>query len=474
MAVPDSYEAVRSAREAAPLSQPLPSQADLSQWWQQFRDPKLDELITRALKSNLDLQSAASRIRQAREQEIIAGASRLPSVSATGLAARLHTNSNPLAALSGGQSGSQSGGSQSGSGASSASSGSTAATLDLYSVGFDATWEADIFGGVRRGIEAARANTEAATWQMRDAQVSLSAEVANEYLALRTTQSRLSIVEQAARHQQELLELAGARARTGFVTELDVNQQRAQLAATTAEIPTLQAQERAQVHALGVLLGQEPDALVGELASESAVPAVPTQLPVGLPSELLRRRPDVRRAERELAAATAEVGVAVANLYPKFNLLGAVSLAAPTPGKVFEASSFGNLAAGMISWPVFQGGRVRANVHASEEQRNQAYLAYRKAVLSALEDAEDSLARYTAEQRRLVSLRDSLAAAASSRHIAEEQYRAGTVTFINVLTATTSELTAQDQLAQSTQALAQDLVSLYKALGGGWTEEPVG
>src|SRR5581483_437994 len=381
----------------------------------------------------------------------------------TGLAARLHTNSNPLAALSGGQSG----GSQSGGGA----SGPTGATLDLYSIGFDATWEADIFGGVRRGIEAARANTEAAEWQMRDAQASLSAEVANGYLGLRTTQTRLAILQQSAQHQQELLQLASARARTGFVTELDVNQQRTQLAATIAQVPTLQAEERAQVHALGVLLGEAPEALTGELAGEATAPAVPTELPVGLPSELLRRRPDVRRAERQLAAATAQVGVAVATLYPKFNLIGAVSLASTSTGKLFDSSSLGNFGAGMISWPIFQAGKVRANVHANEEQQKQAYLAYRKSVLVALQDAEDALVRYDGEQRRLVSLRQSLAAAASSRHIAEEQYRTGMVTFINVLTATTTELTAQDEVAQSTQALAQDLVSVYKAIGGGWSDE---
>ncbi|HET9389338.1 MAG TPA: efflux transporter outer membrane subunit [Steroidobacteraceae bacterium] len=465
IAVPDRYEAVPAARNEAPLSPPQAAQADLSHWWRQFHDRQLDDLVQRALKSNLDLQVAASRIRQAREQEIVAGAARLPSVSATGLAARLHSNTNPLAGLGG-----QPGGSQS-NGSSSASAGGPV-TFDLYSIGFDATWEVDIFGGVRRGVEAARANTEAAAWQMRDAQVSLSAEVANTYLGLRTTQARLAIRQQSTRHQEELLQLTDARARNGFVTELDVNQQRTQLEATRAEIPELQAQERAAVHALGVLLGQEPDSLAGELAQETAVPAVPSDLPVGLPSELLRRRPDVRRAERQLAAATAGVGVAVADLYPKFNLLGALSLSASSPGQLLDGSSFKELGAGLVSWPLFAAGKLRANVHATEEQQTQAYLAYRKSVLVALQDAEDSLVRYTAEQRRLVSLRDSLTAAASSRHIAEEQYRAGMVTFIDVLTATNSELTAQDQVAQSTQALAQDLVSVYKALGGGWIDTP--
>jgi multidrug efflux system outer membrane protein len=466
IAVPDKYPDV-STVDAAPQSQPAPIDADLSRWWTQFQDPVLDNLVARALQSNLDLQTAASRIRQSREQEIVAGAARLPSVSTSGNAVRLHSNSNPLAALAGGQM-------QTGGTSGTQSGGNSATTLNLYSVGFDATWEADIFGGAARGVEAARANTEAALWQLRDAQVSMTAEVANGYLSLRTAQARVAIVRESADHQRVLLDLASARAKAGFVTELDVNQQRTQLAATAAQIPTLEAEASAQVHALGVLLGQDPGSVAGELSVPAAMPSVPQALPIGLPSELLRRRPDVRRAERQLAAATAEVGVAVANLYPKFNLIGAVSLASTSTGNLFSASSLSNVGIGMISWPIFQGGKLRANVRANEEQRKQAYLAYQKSVLAALQDAEDALVRYESEQRRLVSLRQSEAAAASSQHIAEEQYRTGMVTFINVLTATTTELNARDQVEQSTQLLAQDLVSVYKAVGGGWSEEDGG
>ena len=319
--------------------------------------------------------------------------------------------------------------------------------------------------------EAAKANTEAALWQLRDAQVSLSAEVASGYLALRTAQTRSAIIQQSVHHQTELLDLATARARAGLVTELDVNQQRTQLAATAAQLPGLEAEQRARVHALGVLLGLEPETLRMELSTAAAPPLVPAALPIGLPSELLRRRPDVRHAERQLAAATADVGVAVASLYPKFNLIGAVTQASSSAGNLLSGRSFTDVGLGMISWPLFQGGRLRANVRVSEEQQNQAYLVYRKSVLSALQDGEDALARYTSEQRRLVSLRESQRAAASSAHIAEQQYRAGLVTFINVLTATTTWLSAEDQVQQSDEALAQDLVSLYKALGGGWEDE---
>jgi outer membrane protein, multidrug efflux system len=460
---PKAYHSLPSGRDDAPMSQPQTGTPDLSQWWTQFHDPQLESLIARALSANLDLQTAASRIRQAREQELIAGAGLLPGVSASGVGARIHSNSNPLAALSGG---SQSGGAGGQSGSS--SSGDSSTTLKLYAVGFDATWEADVFGGTRRGIEAAQANTEAAVWQFRDGQVSLSAEVANTYMTLRSAQSRIAIVRESTQHQRELLDLAAARAHAGFVTELDVNQQRSQLSATSAQLPQLEAQERASVHALGVLLGFGPDAVAKELEAAAAVPSVPTSLPVGLPSDLLRRRPDVRRAERQLAAATAEVGVAVADLYPKFNLLAAVDVVSNSLGTLFQSRSLTDAEGGMISWPLFQGGRLRANVRVTKEQETQAYLAYRNSVLSALQDAEDALTRYDAEQRRLISLWESQAAANSSLHIAEEQYRAGLVTFINVLTASATLLNAQDQVAQSQQTLAQDLVSLYKALGGGW------
>lgn len=463
---PADFADLPASPEEAPLSMVRSDSADLARWWTQFHDPELESLIKRALRSNLDLQTAASRIRQAREQEIIAGGARLPSISASGNAVHLHSNSNPLAGLAGGSGASP--GSSTGAGA---ASGGPGTSLSLYSAGFDATWEVDFFGAAERVREAAKADTEAALWQLRDAQVSLSAEVASGYLALRTAQTRSAIIQQSVHHQTELLDLATARARAGLVTELDVNQQRTQLAATAAQLPGLEAEQRARVHALGVLLGLEPETLRMELSTAAAPPLVPAALPIGLPSELLRRRPDVRHAERQLAAATADVGVAVASLYPKFNLIGAVTQASSSAGNLLAGRSFTDVGLGMISWPLFQGGRLRANVQVSEERQNQAYLVYRKSVLSALQDGEDALARYTSEQRRLVSLRESQRAAASSAHIAEQQYRAGLVTFINVLTATTTWLSAEDQVQQSDEALAQDLVSLYKALGGGWEDE---
>lgn len=454
--MPGEFQEQAATTETAPLSRTTAAEADLSGWWTQFHDPQLQSLIERAMRSNLDLQSVVSRIRQAREQEIIAGAGEWPSISANALDARFHSNSNPLAGIQGGA----------------APPGAFPSTTNfhLYSLGFDATWELDIFGGVRRGVEAARASTEGAEWQLRDGEVSLSAEVANDYLALRSAQARLAIAQNELQRQRDTLVLTQGRARTGFVTELDVNQQRTQVDSTAAEIPQFEAQIRALVHALHVLLGEQPEA-PSDFAAAAPLPSVPAELPTGLPSDLLRRRPDVRVAERQLAGATANIGVAVANLYPKFDLIGALSFASNAfrgVGGLLSSRNFSTLGAGRISWPIFQGGQLEANVRVNKEQTQQAYLAYQKSVLGALQDSEDALVRYAAEQRRLGSLEQSVESARSSARIALQQYQQGIVPFINVLTTETTLLISQDQVVQSQQALAQDLVSVYKALGGGW------
>ncbi len=435
----------------------------LTQWWQQFEDPELQSLVSRALESNLDLQSAASRIRQARDQEVIAGAAGLPQVSATGAAVNLHANSNPLGALGG--SGMQSGGAQ-GAGL---PAGTGATDLKLYSAGFDATWELDVFGTTRRGVEAARASEEASVWQLRDAQVSLSAEVAVDYLTLCAARERLAIVRDTIEREKQTLQLTDARRKAGFVSGLDVNQQRAQLAATSAELPSLEAEERATVRSLTVLLARNPEEVPDDLLHTAMqLPKTPQALPVALPSELLRRRPDVRAAERRLASSTAEVGVAVANLYPHFDLIAATTFASDSLNALVQSRNFNRIGIGLIRWPVFQAGKGRANVRAREEERQQSYLAYRKAVLTALQDAEGALSRFLAEQQRLSSLLEAEQAADSSLSIAQAQYRNGVVPFIDVLTANSTLLQAQGQIVQSRMALAQAAVSVYKALGGGW------
>jgi NodT family efflux transporter outer membrane factor (OMF) lipoprotein len=226
-------------------------------------------------------------------------------------------------------------------------------------------------------------------------------------------------------------------------------------------------------HAIAVLLAEQPEAMTAELDSSAALPALPPQLPVGLPSDLLRRRPDVRAAERQLAAASAQIGVQIANLYPKFNLLALAGFSGNEFTSLLSSKNLAEIGAGQITWPIFDAGKTRANIRAAKEEDKQAYYAYQKAVLGAVRDVEDALARYAGEQQKLVEVQRSLKSATSSLALARSQYRAGIVTYVNVLTAQSSEQSARDQLAQSEQSLATDLVSLYKALGGGWGDAPV-
>jgi outer membrane protein, multidrug efflux system len=452
--VPDHY-----------LAQPEAKEANLDEWWLGFADPELQVLVAQALKSNLDLQGAVARVRQAREQEVIAGAAGLPSIGVAGAGVGLYSKSNPLAGL-------MSGGSASGSNTGSSSDSST--HLHVYALALDATWEIDLFGGVRSAVEAARANTEAQVWQLRDGEVSLTAEVANDYLALRALQARRAMLVASIAHEEELLQLAASRLRAGLASELDVNQERTQLARGQAQLPQLDAQAGATTDALAVLLGEAPEAMQEKLlpapVTPETAPAIGVDLPEGLPSDLLRRRPDVRAAERRLAAATGDVGVAVARLYPSFDLIGAATLASSSLRSLLDTRSFAALGIGDVMWPVFAGGKLQANVRASEAARDAAYLAYQSAILAALQDAETAIIRCTTEERRLESLQAYVSAASSTKKIADDEYRTGIVDFTTVLSAADAELDARDSLVQSRQTLAQARISLFKALGGGWSE----
>jgi NodT family efflux transporter outer membrane factor (OMF) lipoprotein len=441
-------------------STPVAVSADLSQWWTKFNDAELHGLVARALAGNPDIESAASRVREARQQEIIAGAAGLPQVNASANAAHVHSGSDILQKL----------GSSNGT-AAPAQNGAT--DIKLYTLGFDASWEIDVFGGVRRSIEAAQDNSDAALWQMRDGEVSLSAEAANDYFTLRSTQARIAVLESEVKSQQDVLALTAARRKAGFVTQLDVNQQESLVSSTLEQIPELEAQQRAMQDALAVLVGVTPGELDAELAPVRAMAPVPAQLPIGLPSELLRRRPDVRAAERKLAAATAQIGVATSDLYPKFDLLAGISVASNHFSNLFSGASLGEFGLGSIMWPIFKGGEITANINAKNEEAQQAYDAYKKSVLVAIQDTDDALARFIKEQSRYQMLERDVATSASSAHLAREQYRIGLVTYVNVLTAQSTLLSARDQLEQSRLALATDTVSLFKALGGGWQDAEV-
>jgi NodT family efflux transporter outer membrane factor (OMF) lipoprotein len=448
IATPAAYiEAPAPAATTAATTLPAaaaPSDATLARWWELFKDPILQGLIDQALAGNPDLQTAASRVRQARLQEIVTRSAEYPDVSAAVDTVILHSS------LAGG-------------------SLPLPSALNLYTAGFDATWEVDLFGATRRAVQAARANTEAAIWARRDGEVSLSAEVANDYLTLRGLQARIALGQAQVQREQALFTLIRQRRQTGFVTQLNVNQQTGALESARAQIPELQAQARAEIHALGVLLGQSPESLADRLASATALPPAPPPLPLGLPSELLRRRPDIREAERRMAASNAQIGVQMASLYPKLNLIALGSLAGTSLDSLFSAKNLLGAAVGMATEPLFDAGRRRASVKLAREDAAQSALAYRKAVLGALRDVEDALSRYRFEQQHRIALAQAVDATRNSLGIAEDRYKTGFSTFVDVLQAQAALLTLQDQLTQSDAQLLSDLIALYKALGGGWS-----
>ncbi|HEX4740318.1 MAG TPA: efflux transporter outer membrane subunit [Caulobacteraceae bacterium] len=453
--------------QSTPRTQVNAADADLSAWWTQFHDPVLDRLITRALTNNPDVQTALSRVRESRQVERQTAAAEYPSLSAGANVVTFRSNrSSPSAS---GSSGSSSGGSASTSPA--GQSGFALPThLNLYSVGFDSTWEVDLFGGTRRAIQQARANTQAQEWELRDVEVTLTAEVANDYLTLRAAQARIAIGEAELARQRGLFTLVRARRQTGFVTNLDVNQQSTAVATAAAQIPQLQAQARTQIHAIGVLLGEPPEALSQDLSAKGAIPPPPPMLPLGLPSQLLERRPDVREAERRLAAATAGIGVQTANLYPKLTLYPFGSFASNDIDTLFDAHSLAAAGLARLTQPIFDAGKRIAAVRAAREEREQALIAYKSAVLGSLRDVEDALTRYENEESRRMNLIQAADAARGSLKIAQDQYTTGFVPFINVYQSENALLNAEDQLTQSDAAVASDLVSVYKALGGGWRQ----
>lgn len=451
-------------------------EADLSRWWTRYSDPELQRLIEGAMAANLNLAEAASRIRQARYQEIVAGAPALPQVNADANASHQHISKNAFppgfASLLGG--GGSSGGGSASSGGSSGGGSSGAFALpgsgvSLYQLGFDASWEIDVFGGTRRAVEAARASTEAMVWSRRDAEVSLAAEVASAYFALRADQRRIGVYQAEVTRQQGLFKLIRDRRAAGVATQLDTERQQNQIENARTRLPGLQSDAAVQIHALGVLLGEAPEDLAAELIPRAAIPAPPPAIPAGLPSDLLARRPDVRQAERSLAAASASIGVATAELYPQITLTGSADLVSTSLKTLLRWSSRQYSIAGAMNWPLLDGGKAHADVAVAKEQYAQALLAYRNAFLGALRDVEDALSRCAADQDQGQSLARSLRAAAEAQTIAGQQYSVGLVDYSDVLNAEAAVLTAQDQIAQNDAALSRDVASLYKALGGGWS-----
>jgi NodT family efflux transporter outer membrane factor (OMF) lipoprotein len=443
-------------------------------WWALFRDPVLTGLEHRVAAENLDVKVAGVRFAESRAQLGVAQASLFPTLNGNASYERQQASNNGVFAVI-----PSAAGAAAANGALGNSTGGVKGTglqpFDLFQGGFDASWEVDLWGGVARSVESAKASSTAAEEAKRSVLLSSLAEVARDYIQLRGVQTQLKIARDNVQTARQSLSLTQQRAAGGVTTDLDVANASAQLRTTLAQIPTLTQQEAQLINALSLLLGQPPNALRTELATMAPVPPVPPHVPVGLPSELARRRPDVREAEAQLHAATASIGVAQANFYPTLSLTGSFGLQSLQFGHVFDLNSKQYAAGPGLTIPIFEGGQLRSTLQLREAQQQEAAVNFQKTVLQAWHDVDNALTAYQAEQAR----RDELIRAVfDNQHalaLAQSRYQQGVSDFLTVLDAERSLLSAQLQLADSTTTVSSNLVALYKALGGGWESDmPVG
>lgn len=429
------------------LKSVAPEAAQLAQWWNGLGDPQLTRLIEEAVSNNLDLKLAQARLHEARARRGVSAADRFPTLNA-GTGVNRNRSSEEIG-LGGGN------------------------VSETWAAQFDASWELDIFGGKRRALEAAEASLDASREDLHDTQVSLLAEVVLNYVEVRTYQARLNIAQSNLSTQDETWQIARWRHEAGLTTQLDEDQARSNLEQTRAQLPALQTGLEQSKNRLAVLLGRKPGELA-ELGTPAAIPQTPAEVAVGIPAETLRQRPDVRRAERQLAAATAQVGVATAALYPNFSLSGTIGLQALSSANLLQASARMFSVAANAGLVVFDAGRIRQNIEVQNALQEQALIGYESAVLGALRDVENALVAYAEEQNRRVALADAVKSAQSAAELAASQYAAGLIDFQVVLDTQRSLLSLQDQLIQSEAAVTSNLARLYKAMGGGWSIESSG
>jgi NodT family efflux transporter outer membrane factor (OMF) lipoprotein len=431
-----------------------PGAPQLDRWWRLFNDPTLDRLEQAALGGNLDLRQAQARIREARALREAAAGGRWPALDARGSVTREQQTLDgplPIQKIPG-----------------------LARDITVYDAEFDATWELDLFGGVRRQVESAQAQAQAAVEQARDARVSVAAEVARTYLTLRGAQLELEARGQGVEALRRILETTRTRAAAGDVAQVEVDQAQAQYQDAAAALPGLRAQARAAALGLGALLGGLPESEAG-LADTPPTHWTLAPIPVGARADLLRRRPDVRAAERQLAAATAQVGVARAEWFPKLSIGASAGYQALQSSQLFTQPSQMLSVGPLISWRIFQGGAIKAEIHAAEARQEQAALGYEKAVLGALADAERALVTYRLALDTVRAQDDLLATCRRSYRHAERRHRAGDIALAELLQAEGRVRDAEDAQARARTGAAIDLAALCKALGGGWPagQEPV-
>jgi NodT family efflux transporter outer membrane factor (OMF) lipoprotein len=454
-------EAVKPAR-STPAAEPIDAA-----WWSLFKDPILTGLEKRVAAENLDVKTAAIRMSESRAQLGVARAALFPTLNGNASYTRELASENGVFGLiptaagangANGATGNSTGGIQ----------GTGLKPFDLYQGGFDSTWEVDLWGGVRRSVESASATSDAAKETERSVLLSSLAEVARDYMQLRGTQAQLSIARENVRTARQSLNLTQQRAAGGVTTDLDVANASAQLRTTLAQIPTLEQQEAQTINALSLLLGQPPNALRAELVTAKSIPPVPPRVPVGLPSELARRRPDIRQAEAQLHAATADIGVAEANFYPSLSLTGSFGLQSLQFKNAFNLNSKQYALGPGLTIPIFEGGQLRSTLQLRKAQQQEAAVNFQKTVLQAWHDVDNALTAYQAEQTRRDELVGAVAENRRALGLAQSRYQQGVADFLTVLVAQTNLLAAEQQLASSTTTVSSNLVALYKALGGGW------
>jgi NodT family efflux transporter outer membrane factor (OMF) lipoprotein len=425
LGVPSAYSEGRTAAT---------DPAELASWWKRFDDPVLDQLVDRAISSNLDIAQAEARLRQAREASVQAGADLLPTASASGRAGR--------------------------------NIDSKGVDSNSYSLGIDADWQLDLFGGGRRAVEAARADEAASGYDLASVRIAIIAELATNYIQLRLAQQQLGIAEDTLRYQRDNYDIARWRVQAGLASSLDEEQARTQLAQTEASLPEFRTSIRGALGRIAVLTAQAPGAATASLETAAPIPAPPSSIAAGFPADTLRQRPDVRSAERGLAAATARVGVAQAQLLPSLSLSGSLGTSALTTGGLFDAIT-GSLFAG-ISQLLFDGGARASQVRSQQAAVDGAYAAYRQTVLTALEDVENALVAVSSADERGQQFAIAREAANNSAILARLQYQSGLTDFQTLSNIETSLLSSSNSLASSRAAEALAVVQLYNALGGGW------
>lgn len=431
----------------------------LAAWWTQLSDPVLTALMEQAVAENKTVQQARARVLEARARRGVTAAGFLPSINGSVGATRTDSDTrrvqDPNDPLNPG-------------------TGNTFGAADeIYTAGLDASWELDLFGGKRRAFESVNAQLAATQEDLRDALITLLGDVAVNYTNLRAAQSRLAFAERSLEAQSELLNITQWRAEAGLATSLDVEQARTSYEQTRASIPALESSLAQAMHRLAVLAGQVPGTLSEQLSQRQPVPRVPDQILTSVPADVVRRRPDIRAAERRVAAQSAQIGVATAALYPSLSLSGSIGLQSLTASDVFDGSQTDRLGLA-LRIPLFSGGALRQNLRAQYAVLDQAFATYQSTVLTAFEEVENALVAWSNEQRRREALQLAVNSARTARELALVQYNSGLVDFQTVVTADRQLISLEDSLALSEGELTANLVRLYKALGGGWSVYPTG